>query len=211
MSLANGLWLGEVPVELSRLTFVEKLLVAKYRHNVCVVSVKMGQRKMRANAVVFPQPVIKVCRILPPPRDEMDEVLAILWTGSAAPVSADFKRVPILVRHRAVYEALIWLKRHHSDYADIAISMDNLMQYSEDVPPVHISHLHAGDVTEPHNVPVFHNGDDDDGAVVDGPCPFVVEGLLGADLAQMSIERQKQVALQHLHSGKKVLAVGKGR
>lgn len=182
-----------------------------YRHNLCVVSVKMGQKKMRANAVVFPQPVVKVCKILPPPRDEMDQVLAILWTGPSAPVLADFKRVPILVRHRAVYEALKWLTAHHSDYADMIISEDNLAQYPENVPPVNISHLETGIVTEPHNIAVFQNDDDDDGALEDGPCPFVVEGLLGADLAQMSIDKQKQIALQHLHSGNKVLAVGKGQ
>ncbi|KAL6307532.1 hypothetical protein BKA93DRAFT_713966, partial [Sparassis latifolia] len=56
-SLTNGLWLGDVPSELQQLNFIEKLIVAHYRHNYFVVQVNMGQRKLSANAVVFPQPV----------------------------------------------------------------------------------------------------------------------------------------------------------
>ncbi|WP_208346571.1 DUF6570 domain-containing protein, partial [Aetokthonos hydrillicola] len=94
LSLANGLWLGEVPIQLSRLNFVEKLLVARYRHNTCMVKVTMGQRRMAGNAVVFSQPVAKLYTKLPPPCNEMDECLTILFTGSCAPAGKDFKRTP---------------------------------------------------------------------------------------------------------------------
>lgn len=36
-ALARGLWLGNVPKELSELRFVEKLLIARIRHNCCFV------------------------------------------------------------------------------------------------------------------------------------------------------------------------------
>ncbi|RDB26440.1 hypothetical protein Hypma_006054, partial [Hypsizygus marmoreus] len=36
---------------------------------------------MRANAVAFASPMIKVYDILPPPIDELDEVLAFIYTG----------------------------------------------------------------------------------------------------------------------------------
>ncbi|EIN03421.1 hypothetical protein PUNSTDRAFT_117025 [Punctularia strigosozonata HHB-11173 SS5] len=164
---------------------------------------------MRANAVVFPQPVVKIYRVLPPPREDLDDVLAIMWTGPTAPVSSDFKRVPFLVRQKEVYEALSWLKANHSDYADVTVSLDNLKQYSDTLPPVHISHLSTEDTAEPHNMAVYE--DSDDAAVEDGRCPFTVHGLMGADLAQMSMEQRKQVALQHLYSGNKVLAIGTGQ
>ena len=32
-ALARGLWLGEIPDELQRLSFPEKLLIGKVRHN----------------------------------------------------------------------------------------------------------------------------------------------------------------------------------
>ena len=59
--LVNGMWLGSVPPELSKLNFVEKIAIEHYRHNVCIVTVKGGGKKMRmhANAVVFAQPVAK--------------------------------------------------------------------------------------------------------------------------------------------------------
>ena len=67
MALANGLWVGIAPKELSDLTFVERLLIARVRSNHCIVHVLKGGWKMRANAIMFPSPVPKVCNILPPP------------------------------------------------------------------------------------------------------------------------------------------------
>ena len=48
-ALANGLWIGEVPVVLSDLRFIEKLLVAHLRHNCCFVRVASGLRKMTSH------------------------------------------------------------------------------------------------------------------------------------------------------------------
>ncbi|KDQ25382.1 hypothetical protein PLEOSDRAFT_1013941, partial [Pleurotus ostreatus PC15] len=60
LALANGLWLGDVPEELLCLTFAEKLLVARVRHNSCVVRVASGRVKMAANAILFENPTSKV-------------------------------------------------------------------------------------------------------------------------------------------------------
>jgi hypothetical protein len=81
MALANGLWVGNVPKELSDLTFVERLLVARVRSNRCIVHVLKGGWKMRANAIMFPSPVPKLCNILPPPVEELDDVIAFMFTG----------------------------------------------------------------------------------------------------------------------------------
>ena len=56
---------------MTALSFVKKLLVARYRHNVCVseVTVKntaIRHRKLKANAIVHTQPVAKFYDILPP-------------------------------------------------------------------------------------------------------------------------------------------------
>ena len=52
-ALAKGLWLGEIPDELQQLSFAEKLLICKVRHNQCVVCVVKGMHKMIVNAVVL--------------------------------------------------------------------------------------------------------------------------------------------------------------
>ena len=100
VSLANGLWLGDVPPELSRLNFVEKLMVACYRHNVCVITVGVGQRKMRANAIVFSQPVARFHERLPQSRAEMDECLAVVFLGSSTVSGHDLRRTPLIIRRK---------------------------------------------------------------------------------------------------------------
>ncbi|KAF7796802.1 hypothetical protein EIP86_007986 [Pleurotus ostreatoroseus] len=127
-ALANGLWIGEVPVELSSLNLFEKYMIARYRHNVCVVTVAGGARKMHANAVVFAQPVAKFCKKLPPSPDELSEVLAVLFTGPCRPTEDDWKRTPLLIRRDKVLAALLWLKANHRDYHDLEIDYDHLRE-----------------------------------------------------------------------------------
>lgn len=57
MALANGKWLGKVPLVLQNLSFAEQLLVARVRYNRCIVKVSSGMHKMRANAISFANPV----------------------------------------------------------------------------------------------------------------------------------------------------------
>ncbi|KAF8240632.1 hypothetical protein L208DRAFT_1019903, partial [Tricholoma matsutake] len=60
-ALANGLWLGTVPEELSCLRFVEKLLVARVWINSCFVCVaSSGLRKMASYVIAFQSPVLRV-------------------------------------------------------------------------------------------------------------------------------------------------------
>ena len=52
-ALANGLWAGDVPAPLANLSLIEKLLVSRYRHTVCVDEVRKGLKEMKANAVLY--------------------------------------------------------------------------------------------------------------------------------------------------------------
>src|SRR6266567_1063967 len=97
LALANGLWLGKVPDELKSLRFVEKLLIARVCHTCCYVKVASGMRKMKANIIAFESPIPKIYDILPPPYAEMNEVLAILFTGSCKPTESDLSHTPFLV------------------------------------------------------------------------------------------------------------------
>ena len=84
---------------------------------------------MTANAIMFPSPTAKVYQILPPPRKDLDELLAITFIGSAQPTEDAFKWTPMLVCQNKVALALEWLKLNHCDYADLEISKENLEQY----------------------------------------------------------------------------------
>ena len=81
--------------------------------------------------MAFQAPIPKLYHALPPPVEDLDDVLAILFTGPAKPTQKDFERTPLLVRRNAVARALEWLKLNHADYKDLEISYDNLSQYPE--------------------------------------------------------------------------------
>jgi len=93
--------------------------------------------KMIANAVTFEHPIQIIYSVLPPPIEEMNEVLAFIFTGPCQPTEDDFCRIPLLVCRNKVAKALKWLKLNHRDYADLEISYES---YPEDSPPVVINY-----------------------------------------------------------------------
>jgi hypothetical protein len=205
-ALARGLWLGKVPIELQGLSFAEQLLIGRVRHNRCVVRVGKGMHKMIANAITFEHPMKKIYTVLPPPVEELDDVLAFIFTGPCQPTEEDFKRTPLLVRRNKVGKALEWLKINHKDYADLEISYKNLESYPEDTPPVVIDYHHSitNKIAEATSV---HNMDLENGTET-GICPFTVQTLTGEEYDTTSMETLKAIAAKHLDDGGKVLAIG---
>ena len=206
MALANGKWLGKVPTQLQNLSFAEQLLVAKIRHNRCLVRVSSGMHKMRANAITFANPIPKIYNILPPPLEEMDEVLAFIYTGPCKPTKSDFERTPLLVRRNKVAAALEWLKLNHSDYLELEISYKNLDEYPEDGPPVEVGYQYSTTNKDPESTAV--NDMEAEEGTESGPCPFVVHGLTGEEFSTKSLKAIKAIALQHLTTGGNILAIG---
>lgn len=206
LALARNLWLGSVPDVLKNLTFVEKILIARVRHTCAFVKVASGMRKMKANIVAFESPVQKIYNILPPPKEDIQEVLAILFTGPCKPTQKDLARTPFLVRRNAVIHALEWLRLNHADYSDIQISHENAMQYSEDMPPVSIEYRESITNKVPEGTSVFDQEEED--GTLEGDCAFTVHGLTGENFSTMTPSALKAAALRHLNSGGKMLAVG---
>jgi hypothetical protein len=206
MSLANGLWLGKVPNELQDLKYAEMLLIARVRHNQCIVKVKAsGRYKMRANAIVFENPIPKVYNLLPPPIRELDQILAFMFTGPCKPTKDDLKRTPLLVRRNKIAKALQWLILNHSDYEGVEISEDNLNQYPLEDVPVVIDYRESI-LNKEAEESSLHDTEGDDG--FDGDCSFVVHGLYGEEYTTMTTEGLKAVALEHLTQNNKMLFIG---
>src|SRR6202044_2113789 len=206
LALANGLWVGEIPHVLQDLTYAEQLLIARVRHNRCIVKVSSGMYKMHANAISFSNPMPKIYNVLPPPVEEMDEVLAFIYTGPCKPTKADFKRTPLLVRHLKVSKALHWLKLNHVDYYDCEISARNLASYPEEGPPVVVDYHPSSENKNPESTSV-HDMEEEDGTT-EGSCPFIVHGLTGEEFSTKTMKTIKAIALQHLTSERKILAIG---
>ena len=163
-------------------------------------------QKMKANAIAFQTPLPKVYDILPPPKEDIEEVLAIMFTGPCRPTAADFQRIPFLVRHNHVKHGLNWLILNHADYAEVKISHTNLQSYPEDMPPVSVEFKQMESNKTPEGTSVF-DIDDEDGTE-EGMCSFTVHGLTGEQLNVMSINEAKAKALHHLNTQGKILAIG---
>ena len=208
LALASGLWIGKVPDVLKDLSFIEKLLVARVHHTCAFVKVASGMHKMKANIVAFESPVPKIYNMLPPSREDLDEALAILFTGPCKPTAEDFARTPFLVRGNAVIKALKWLKLNHANYVDLEISYLNAMQYRDDtgMPPVSVEYRPSATNKVPEGTSVHDDLEDD--RTVEGQCSFTVHGLTGEAYNSMTPNALKVMALRHLNSGGKVLAVG---
>jgi hypothetical protein len=206
LALANGLWVGKIPNELRDLTYAEQLLIARVHHNRCIVKVSSGMSKMHANAISFSNPMPKIYNVLPPPIEEMDEVLAFIYTGPCKPTKADFQRTPLLVRHLKVSKSLHWLKLNHIDYYDCEISDKNLASYPEEGPPVVVDYHPSSSNKNPESTSV-HDMEEEDGTT-EGPCPFIVHGLTGEEFSTKTMKTIKAIALQHLTSEGKILAIG---
>ncbi|KAF8574578.1 hypothetical protein K439DRAFT_1372050, partial [Ramaria rubella] len=118
LSLANGNWIGEVPDALVDLSYAEKLLIARVRPNYCAVRVKAGMHKMQANTVLVPNPTAKIYKKFPPHREDLDEVMAFVYTGPTHPSQIELRRTLFLVQKKKITRALEWLKLNHCDYCD---------------------------------------------------------------------------------------------
>ncbi|KAF8234632.1 hypothetical protein L208DRAFT_1260563 [Tricholoma matsutake] len=161
---------------------------------------------MKANVVCFENLVPKIYDDLPPPKKELDEVLAVLFTGPARPTEDDYRRSLLLVSRNDVAKALIWLQLNHVDYADINTSYKNLSEYAEDGPPVYIDYKVMSESKTPESISVF-DMDKEDG-IEEGDCAYSDNGITGEQLNTMTTNHLKAIALKHLNNQGKFLVVG---
>ncbi|KAI0749941.1 hypothetical protein C8Q80DRAFT_1218951 [Daedaleopsis nitida] len=165
---------------------------------------------MKANVVSHSLPMPKIYNALPPPRDELDQVLAFLYIGPNVPTLKDFRQTPMLVRHNKVARALEWLKSNHSDYTDLDISYDNLNDYPEDEPPVIINYTQSMQSNKDPESTAVDDTEEEDGTDK-GDCPFIVHGLTGSNLERLGHSCPHEItarAVEYFKSCGKVLGTG---
>ena len=156
------------------------MVIARIQHNNCLTIIRNGGYKMSSNAVTFQNPIPKIYNRLPPPREDLDQVFACIFMGPAAPTDEDFKRCPLLFRHKKVTAALEWLKLHHKDYYDLEIAYDILETYPENNIPVVVDYRRAETNRVPEATSV--HDDNEEHSTEKGDCSFVVHHLTGEDL-----------------------------
>jgi hypothetical protein len=151
LSLANGLWLGEIPEELSILTLPERMLIAKYFPAAYIVKLfpkKIGSRNwdprllqngLRGNVSTYKLDQSQITsmidgNLMPPPSKILAAIIGITFVG---PKNLPERSMPNMfkVRRLRVRSALVWLKANNPLYSNIVISEERLEELPEDAIP----------------------------------------------------------------------------
>jgi len=159
-ALANRLYVGAVPDELSDLTMVEESMIARARAKSWIVKLQeqdadsaspTSQRALKGHTIIFPQQPDKLTDVLPPPLDETLSFICVIFVGSSKPSKEWLrdKAKPLVVRRERVRSALMWLKQNNPLYKDVEID-DGILETlpSEDVLPYHIEHVENNEAQE---------------------------------------------------------------
>ena len=185
-SLANGMWVGEIPFELSVLTMAEKILIARYYPTAYVVKLfpkQKGARQwnsaglnsgVRGNVSMYRLNVSDIAdivnpSILPPPASILAAIIAVTIIG---PKGLPEKTMPgfLKVRRSRIRAALVWLKANNPFYANIEISEEMLLQFPENDIPLEILHTvkHSDDMEQLERERAGYIVEDDDVEIPNG-------------------------------------------
>jgi hypothetical protein len=140
-SLANNLWIGQTPWELSQLTVPEQLLIALLYPRVFVYKLHNKswtqhdktrlQRGMRGTVCTYELNADSIASMLqgnlmPRPPAILSSIVVVTFIGREK-VTPERVHNLFRVRRRAVMDALIWLKRHNPQYyGGVVIDADRL-------------------------------------------------------------------------------------
>jgi hypothetical protein len=140
-SIANKVWLGDVPIELQGLTLPEQRLISIYRHNSCIVKLHSSfhttataQSAIKGNCISFPQDVVNIASSLPLELNDLCDSLKIIFIGCHAPERKQLKHI-LTVRKKKVSDALRWLRQNNPLYHTVVIDQERIDQLPvDDVP-----------------------------------------------------------------------------
>lgn len=124
----NNMQPGVVPEELTGLTFIEQILISRVKICLTVFRLRGGQFGYNRQVINFNQDVSELARSLPHTLDSLSNVLIIRRETENLSSFSEFR-----VRKMVVWNALLYLTRHHSGYRGIVnIEQCNLDQLPED-------------------------------------------------------------------------------
>ncbi|CAF1185962.1 unnamed protein product [Adineta steineri] len=116
-SVANNIWLGDIPVELQGLTIPEEKLISLHRHNSCIIklqspfhSMATAQGALKGNCITFLQNTPNIVNSLPLKMADLCDTLKVIFIGARPPERIQLKRI-LTVRKKKIVEALRWLKK----------------------------------------------------------------------------------------------------
>lgn len=154
-SLANNMWIGKIPMELSTLTFPEQLLIAHlyprvyvfklFPKNAAGIDPNKLQRAMGGTVTTFNLDLSGTVSMLegnlmPRPPSLLASLISVTFIGIGQ-LPKSWLRQFFCVRCQKVHAALYWLKKNNAKYyGNVTIDPDRLAQLPEnDVPPEVVS------------------------------------------------------------------------
>ncbi|KIK64290.1 hypothetical protein GYMLUDRAFT_161421, partial [Collybiopsis luxurians FD-317 M1] len=108
-----------------------------------------------SNVVAFENPTPKIYDILLPPQRNIEEVLAIMFSGSCERTNDDYKHALLFVRCDVVADALKFLILNSAAYDDVIFSQENLEGYGNQVPIVSVEFFQKNSTCTAEGVSVF--------------------------------------------------------
>jgi hypothetical protein len=161
LALANSMWIGDIPFELSVLTLPERVLIAQHFPAVHIVKLfpqTKGARStncaLRGNVLTYRLDTDKIAsmvegNIMPNPSQVIASTIRVTIIG---PKNIRERTMPgfLWVRRSRICAALVWLKANNPLYAEIIISDERLEMLTENGVPEEISAAmrHSGNIEE---------------------------------------------------------------
>lgn len=145
-SAGNKMWIGDVPLVLKDLTIPEMRLIARYRHNNCIIKLRSfsndansAQSALKGNVVTFVQHLSNIAKTLPITLNDLCSEIKVIFVGVKVRVDICLSvfsfvcslcvllQVPdrynlrqvLTVRREKVSNALNWLKQNNHLYQDV--------------------------------------------------------------------------------------------
>jgi hypothetical protein len=143
MNGVNVTMCQDYPPELEDLTLTEEYAIARSHPIGTVLKLKpnglshsAAYNGIRGHIVTIPQNPGPLLDILPSPKLQFHDSIAIVWTGSRAPTIDDLKPFAE-VRKDKVIRALLWLCEHNPLYKSVRINHELIDQWAESfIPPI---------------------------------------------------------------------------
>jgi hypothetical protein len=137
-ALANFRWIDPLPPELSDLTWIEQIVIARGYMIGRVVQLQNRYSSfpgLQGHVILIPQDTTRLLDLLPISPTTLKDIIRVIWSGSDHPRPHELKHV-FIIRKQRVYDALRWLIKHHSDYRNIKINHEELSTWESEFEPI---------------------------------------------------------------------------
>ncbi len=182
-ALSNYRWIGEQPEQLSDLTWLEELLIAR-AHLVGKI-IRLEERKassyfaLKCHTILLPQDTTRLLDLLPMSLSSLPDIIRVVWAGKTSPEQSRL-RTHFTVHTAKICKALQWLCRHHEDYRHVTIDEERIAAWNSTEVAVELMDSMTT-IADPSVEDTSRSGfatEDPDTDEVDGDIPHTVSGFV---------------------------------